>query len=116
PADDPDRPRHAAPFTWPLYVLPAFGVLIKGPVAIVLPVLIIALLAIATGDYGRLRRFRPGVGAVFAVALASTWYVAAAVMAPDYLWNFLWRQNVGRFVGGGAGTGHAEPIWLYLWS
>src|SRR6185295_608775 len=35
--------------------------------------------------------------------------------APDYLWTFLWRQNVGRFVAGDGGAGHPEPIWFYLW-
>jgi len=115
PVDDPTRARRHAPVTWPIYVLPALGVLIKGPIAIVVPVLTVALLAILTGEYARLRRLRPGVGALFALALASTWYIAAAIRAPDYLWIFLWRQNVDRFVGSGLGPGHVEPIWFYVW-
>ena len=116
--DAPDAGHEAGakrPATWPLYVLSALGLLLKGPVALALPVLVLAALTVATGEYHRLLRFRPGLGALLAVALASTWYVSAAISAPDYLWVFLWRQNLGRFLGAGRGTGHVEPLWFFFW-
>jgi 4-amino-4-deoxy-L-arabinose transferase-like glycosyltransferase len=103
------------PATWPLYVLSALGLLLKGPVAIALPVLVLAVLTLATGEYRRLLRFQPGLGALLAAAIASSWYVSAAVSAPDYLWVFLWRQNLGRFLGAGRGTGHTEAVWFFFW-
>ena len=116
---DAPNPTHEAGVkhraTWPLYVLSALGLLVKGPVAVALPVLVLAALTLVTGEYRRLRRFRPGLGALIAVALASTWYVSTAISAPDYLWVFLWRQNLGRFLGAGRGTGHTEPLWFFFW-
>ncbi|MBI3767735.1 MAG: glycosyltransferase family 39 protein [Deltaproteobacteria bacterium] len=101
--------------TWPLYVLPAVGLLIKGPIAIILPLLVLAAFTALTGEYRRLHRLRPGPGLLVALALAGSWYLIAAVRAPDYLWSFLWRQNVDRFFEGASGTGHSEPFWFYFW-
>ncbi len=101
--------------TWPLYVLPAFGVLVKGPVAIVLPLLVLGAYAALSGRYRRLRRLRPGAGALVALVIAGSWYAVAAVRARDYLWTFLWQQNVDRFLRGARGAGHSEPFWFYFW-
>ncbi len=101
--------------TWPLYVLPALGLLVKGPIAIILPVLVFGAFTALTGEYGRLRRLRPGAGLFVALLLAGSWYAIAAVRAPDYLWSFLWRQNVDRFIEGASGSGHSEPLWFFVW-
>lgn len=106
-----DRPSSGR--TWMLYALPAFGLLIKGPIAVVLPVLIVGALTALTRDLARLRRLRPGPGIAVAAIVAASWYVPTAITAPEYLRAFLWDQNVGRFVG--AATGHGEPAWYFLW-
>ena len=113
--DGPGAAHSPAPRTWPLYVLPAFGLLVKGPIAIILPVLVLGAFTAVTGEYARLRRLRPGFGLAVALVIASSWYAIAAVHAPDYLWTFLWRQNVDRFLEGTSGSGHSEPLWFYLW-
>jgi 4-amino-4-deoxy-L-arabinose transferase-like glycosyltransferase len=110
-ADDEQAER----VTWPLYVLAAVGVLVKGPVAILLPVLVLGVYAALTGRLRRLRRLRPGWGALVGLAIAGSWYVIAAFRAPDYLWAFLWQQNVDRFLEGARGSGHSEPFWFYFW-
>jgi 4-amino-4-deoxy-L-arabinose transferase-like glycosyltransferase len=102
--------------TWPLYLFPALGLLLKGPIAVLLPVLVLATLTLVSGEYRRLRRLRPGPGAVVALALGIGWYVVAAAYAPEYLWSFLWHQNVGRFLTAQTGTGHAEPFWFFVWA
>jgi 4-amino-4-deoxy-L-arabinose transferase-like glycosyltransferase len=99
--------------TWPLYVLPALGLLLKGPVALLLPALVLGSLALVTGERERLRRLRPGVGALVALAILAAWHVATVIRAPDYVVDFLWHQNVGRFVE--AATGHREPLWYFAW-
>jgi 4-amino-4-deoxy-L-arabinose transferase-like glycosyltransferase len=100
--------------TWPLYVLPAVGVLVKGPVALLLPLLIaLTFLAVTRMAIG-LDRLRPGPLSVVTLAALAAWYVLVAVRAPDYLWTFLWQHNLGRFIGR-ALAGHHEPIWFYLW-
>lgn len=99
--------------TWPIYILPALGLLVKGPIAVVLPALVVATVTLVTGERARLARLRPGAGAVAAILLIVAWYGTAAVLAPDYLASFIWRHNVGRFFR--ASSGHAEPLWYYLW-
>jgi len=99
--------------TWPVYVLLALGLLIKGPIAVLLPVLIMSALTIVTGEYDRLARLRPGPGVILAVLVACIWYVPAAIWSPEYLGTFVWQQNVGRFLG--ASTGHPKPSWYFLW-
>jgi len=111
--DPAAAPRTKPPSTWPLYVLPALGMLVKGPVAVIIPVLVIAAMTLVTGRWGRLRRFRPGMGVLVALAIAGAWYAVAAVYAPDYLWTFLWQHNLTRFVGGR--SGHPEPFWYFFW-
>jgi 4-amino-4-deoxy-L-arabinose transferase-like glycosyltransferase len=102
------------PATWPLYACPAIGLLVKGPVAVLLPMLVIVAFLLATRTSIRWRHARPGWAAAIAVAAVVAWYAVQAVRAPDYLWAFLWQHNVGRFVGR-ALAGHAEPVWYYLW-
>ena len=102
------------PHTWPVYVLLALGLLIKGPIAVLLPVLIMGGLTLVTGEYDRLLRLRPGPGLIVAVLVACLWYVPAAIWTPEYLGTFVWQQNVGRFLG--ASTGHPKPIWYFLWA
>ena len=100
--------------TWPLYAFPAAGLLVKGPVAVLLPALIVIAFLLATRTRFRLQHVRPGAGALVALALLAAWYAAQAVRAPDYLWTFLWQHNFGRFLGRAA-AGHREPIWYFLW-
>lgn len=112
--DDGAAPGRARPpRTWPIYVLPAIGLLVKGPVAALLPAMVLGTMTVLTGERRRLARLRPGPGLLVALAIAATWYVGAAVYAPAYLVTFLWDQNVGRFLD--AATGHPEPFWYFLW-
>ncbi|HEY2387045.1 MAG TPA: glycosyltransferase family 39 protein [Candidatus Binatia bacterium] len=101
--------------TWPLYLVAAIGVLVKGPVAIVLPMLVLGVYAALTGRLRLLPRLRPGWGALVGLVIAGSWYAIAALRAPDYLRSFLWQQNVGRFLEGARGSGHSEPFWFYFW-
>ncbi len=111
--EDEQAPTHRR-YTWPLFVLPAAGLLLKGPVAVLLPLLVVLALCLFSGEWRRLRRFRPGLGLAAAVVLASSWYVGGAIFAPDYLWAFLWQHNLGRFVGAPL-AGHRQPFWYYFW-
>ncbi len=108
--DEPSR----APASWPLYALPALGLLVKGPIAVLLPALIVAAFLAATRTPLTLRRLRPTAGAIAVLALLTAWYLVVAVRAPDYLWTFVFQHNLGRFVGR-ALAGHHEPVWYYFW-
>lgn len=109
-ADDDAR----APAAWPLYAFSAAGFLIKGPVAVVLPALIVVVFLVATRTPLAMRRLRPGWPGVAVVLAVAVLHLAMALRAPDYLWTFLFQHNVGRFVGR-ALAGHQEPFWYYFW-
>jgi 4-amino-4-deoxy-L-arabinose transferase len=100
--------------TWPLYALPAAGLLVKGPVAVLLPALIVIAYLIATRTTFHRDRIRPDTASLVALGIIAAWYSSQAVRAPDYLWTFLWQHNFGRFLGRTL-AGHPEPIWFYLW-
>ncbi len=102
------------PPTWPLYALPAVGLLIKGPVAVLLPAMVVVAFLLVTRTRPPIARLRPGAGTFVAVGMVVGWYVVTAVRAPDYLWTFLWQHNFGRFVGR-ALAGHQEPIFFFFW-
>jgi 4-amino-4-deoxy-L-arabinose transferase len=57
---------------------------------------------------------RPLQGAVILIVVAGTWYAAAAIAAPEYIWNFLWNHNVRRYVEGGGGHKSNVLTFLYL--
>ena len=100
---------------WPVYLLPALGVVIKGPVAVLLPVMVLLPFVFVMRGTGRGRRLWPGRSAVVAFAFVAGWYLVEGWWAPDYLWTFLWQHNVGRFVGRSL-AGHPEPIWYFCWT
>lgn len=103
-----------APAAWPLYAFSAVGLLVKGPVAVVLPALIMIVFLVATRTPLPVRRLRPGPIGVLAIAGLALLYLVLAFRAPDYLWTFLFQHNVGRYVGR-ALAGHQEPFWYYFW-
>jgi 4-amino-4-deoxy-L-arabinose transferase-like glycosyltransferase len=100
--------------TWPLYVLPALGILVKGPVAALLPILVVATYLGVTRTIPRAERWRPGFASFAALAVLAAWYTVDAIQAPDYLWTFLVQHNLGRFFGR-ALAGHQEPFFFYCW-
>ncbi len=90
----------------------ALGTLIKGPVAVVLP---LAVAAAAAATRGRLlevaRAARPVAGVAIIGAVFGGWLVAAAFADPAYPWNFLFQHNLQRFTS--AGFDHHEgPFFL----
>src|SRR5262249_10627421 len=46
-----------------------------------------------------------------ALAVAAPWYAAMAVRQPGYLLDFLWRNNVVRYLNA---FDHEQPWWFYL--
>jgi 4-amino-4-deoxy-L-arabinose transferase-like glycosyltransferase len=90
----------------------ALGTLAKGPVAILLAVLIIVLFAIAKSDYRLLWRtlWAPGV-AIFCV-VSLPWFIAVQLRNPEFFRVFFLQHNLERFA-----TDlyhHRQPFWYYL--
>jgi len=91
----------------------ALAVLTKGPVGVVLPVLIAGAGAFAECTRSRLRRLVDGPGLALAFTISAGWYLLAwRVGGQAFLVKHVVQENLGRFVGRGE-AGHAHPFWYY---
>lgn len=94
------------------YVFLALGTLAKGPVALLLAVVIIILLAAVTRDWKLIQKTLWIPGILLFVALALPWYIAVQVRNPEFFRVFILEHNLARF-----GTNlyrHEEPWWYFV--
>ncbi|WP_281969047.1 ArnT family glycosyltransferase [Roseovarius nanhaiticus] len=99
----------------------AIGMLAKGPVAVVLCVIPLALWLTIRRDWGLLRRLPWIKGGALLLALTVPWYAASEAATPGFLRYFLIGEHIERFlVPGWAGDlyggGHDEAkgmIWIF---
>jgi dolichol-phosphate mannosyltransferase len=87
------------------------GILTKGPVALALTLVPLAVLSRLDG-----RAAKPGLSGWclylgIAIGLAAPWYTTVAMRAPDFVDYFFWKQNLVRYV---APFDHAKPVWFYF--
>jgi 4-amino-4-deoxy-L-arabinose transferase-like glycosyltransferase len=97
-----------------LYLWIGLGLLTKGPVAAVLPLLSGLVFCAA---YGRLRDARHALlewrGWLITFAVLAVWLLPLAWQGRlDFVWQFLWQHNVGRVAR--PAEGHGGPLWYYL--
>lgn len=104
------------------FVSLALGMLVKGPVAIVLVGIALLLWALSTRNLKRAFTALPWIsGTLLFVILTVPWYWLAEVKTPGFLEYFLLGEHFQRFVVSGwegdlYGTAHDKPrgtIWLY---
>jgi len=100
----------------------AIGLLAKGPVAVVLTLLPVALWAVWKRQWTCLWQRLPWLtGSLLTMAIALPWYMAAERATPGFLKYFIIGEHWKRFTESGwkgdlYGTGHSHPhgtIWLY---
>jgi 4-amino-4-deoxy-L-arabinose transferase-like glycosyltransferase len=105
--DDPGPP------PWSAYALMGAGALVKGPVAIVLPLLVAATGAMARGA-ARERARQAGLvrGMALSLGLFLVWLAPAALEDPRYVRAFLLEHNVARYLT--AEVGHPKPSWFLI--
>lgn len=118
------RSAERAGFPWLLWTGTALAVFAKGPVGLVLVMLVIGaeqLLGAALDAGGRralprrLLRLAPLRGVALALAPLACWYVACGFVAGwDFVRAALVYDNVTRYLAGAGG--HANPWWLYAQS
>jgi len=90
----------------------ALGTLTKGPVAIMIP-LVVSFLYLVKNLRFWLRSIFDPVGIAIFLALAAPWYVAEYLAQGDlFIQGFFLKHNIGRF--GSAMEGHTGPIFYYL--
>lgn len=80
------------------YVAIGIGTLAKGPIAGLMPLLIIAAFLTLLGDWKSWRLFHPFKGVAIALAVALPWYIAVGVMTHGvWLEGFIFHHNIDRF-------------------
>jgi 4-amino-4-deoxy-L-arabinose transferase-like glycosyltransferase len=104
------EPRHRL---LPLAGAACFGLaaLTKGPLGLLLPLLILGGYLGITRALPRLRLLRPVASLIVITALAVPWYAAIALIRPDLVERFFVTGNLGRFL---KPEHHAEPPLYYL--
>ncbi len=114
------------------YAALGLGLLLKGPIAVVLPALVVAALWLRYVFATLARSASDGVsqtvcpvacapgwyslcwGMPLLLAIAAPWYVWANIRTDNQLWEvFFWYHNVERGLGGSE-TLKAHPFWFYL--
>lgn len=95
-------PRQAAAF----WVILGLGVLLKGPIAPMVPLLAGITLAVADRGAAWLRALRPGWGVPLMIAIAAPWFVAIGIATEGRFF----AEAVGHDMAGKIGTG-AESHW-----
>ncbi len=111
-------PAHAGAGAWWVrtgYVLAAAAVLTKGPVGLVLPVLLAIAGAAATGGARHARALADPAGVACAAALVLGWYLLAwTAGGTDFVERQILHENLQRFLGGDdEDAAHAEPFYYY---
>lgn len=95
---------------WPAYLALALAVLTKGPVALVLAVLILG--AVSLWERRRPWTFwlSPGGLLLFGM-IAFPWFIWVSLAVPEFPRYFFWEHHVGRFA---TAPIHPEPFYYYL--
>ncbi len=108
--------RYVSPSTypwWPAWLFLGLAVLTKGPVAVVLSGLILALFACAQRDFvGLWQRLRPLSGLSLAGLISLPWYFAELIIEGKPFWDsFFGYHNLQRFTS--VVNSHLQPWWFF---
>ncbi len=93
-----------------MYVAVAVGVLIMGPVNLIVPGLVVFFYLVVMKDLKHIPRMLPIYGILITAAIVLPWYVVAG-MREDYGSELLLKTNFTRFLNTWT---HNKPFWYYL--
>src|SRR5205823_3619223 len=81
-----------------MYVAAGFGVLAKGPVAVLLPAVVFVLYLASQKRLGDLRRMMLPMGAAIGLAIVLPWYfMVYREHGWEYITSFVFGENLGRY-------------------
>lgn len=80
------------------YVAMAFGTLIKGPIALIAPGMVVLVFLVFSRKWSLLKCINLPLGALLYVAIVIPWYAAAEIRNPGYLRYFLWDEHFVRYL------------------
>lgn len=96
------------------------GMLAKGPIALVMSLLPIAMWLLINKEWSRLRLLPWTGGLLLALLICLPWYLAAEYHSPGFLAYFLVGEHLLRFIQPGwegdlYGNAHTEPLGMIWW-
>jgi len=94
------------------YAALGVAVLAKGPVGVVLPLMIIGLFLIYKRRLGFLKEMQIGWGVFIFLAVAAPWYILVSLRNPEYTEYFFLQQNIGSFLS--QQSRHPRPFYYYI--
>jgi 4-amino-4-deoxy-L-arabinose transferase-like glycosyltransferase len=104
-------PPDGTAWRWLFALALGLGVLAKGPVGAILPLIAVAVFVAVNGYWDAARRIFSPASALLALAVGWSWYAACFIAGRyDFLGRQLGSENFGRFVG----TLGAMPPWYYV--
>ena len=96
------------------YISIGLGLLLKGPIALVLPTIVVGIVWLVRSRRLQLRGTSLAWGLPLMLAIAAPWYVWANHRTENQLFDvFFWYHNVERGLGGSEIL-KAHPWWFYL--
>lgn len=110
-----DEPRRKWSFQ-AFYAAAALAVLVKGPLGVVIPGLVIGAWLIVTRRFSLLREMQIPLGLLIFLVIVTPWFVLMEKANPGYLDYFVVRQHFGNFLGGEGAMQprHPEAFWYYV--
>jgi 4-amino-4-deoxy-L-arabinose transferase-like glycosyltransferase len=98
------------------FIMMALGFLTKGPIAILIPILVIAIFLFLKGDIiGFLQSFYIEIflGITAMLLINIPWYVLVHIASNgEFTKEFFFADNISRFLK--PHTGHSAPFWFYI--
>jgi len=104
--------QRAGPWCWVGHVAAALGVLAKGLIGVVLPVLVIGLWLLARRRLAILRGLASASGTLLFAIIALPWFIDMQLRFDGFFDYFFVVQQAQRFAAGG--FNNAQPFWFYL--
>jgi 4-amino-4-deoxy-L-arabinose transferase-like glycosyltransferase len=97
-----------------MYVSAGLGMLTKGPIAVVLPALVLGLYLLVHREMKRVMEMMLPIGLLIVVAIALPWYAALYQRYGwTYITSFFIGENIERYTSG-AGVQVSRGPWFYL--
>ncbi len=96
--------------SWVAILLMSGGVLTKGPVAIILPCLVMGVFRLLRGGGFWRTILQLTLSAILACVIPAMWYVAAYQQGGEHFYELAMEENFGRFLGKMSYESHYNPV------
>lgn len=102
--------RGAKGISWIAILLMSGGVLTKGPIAILLPCLVVGVFYLLRGVGFRRAFAQLALSGILACVIPAMWYIAAYQQGGEHFLDLVMEENVDRFLGKMSYGSHENPV------